>query len=149
MTTLEKRFIQDTIKRLSVYKDLGDKTFAQLSEEDMNDSVNEESNSIAVIVQHLHGNMMNRFTSFSYRRRGKLWRKRDAEFTDVHLPKEKIIALWSEGWQCVMQSLQTLLPDDLMKTVYIRTGPLPVYDAILRQLAHYAYHVGQNVLIGK
>lgn len=142
-------FINNAIKRLHTYKELGDKTMAALDEEDLNYSPNEESNSIATIVQHLHGNMLSRFTHFLTEDGEKPWRKRDDEFTAIHLPKEKILSLWEEGWQVVTQALQGLQPDDLMKTIYIRTEPLLVYNAILRQLAHYPYHVGQIVYIGK
>ncbi len=149
MKTFEEGFIEDVIKRLVAYKDLGDKTFAQLNDEDMVYKPNEETNSIAVIIQHMNGNMLSRFTNFLTEDGEKPWRKRDAEFNEVHLSKEKIIALWNEGWQAVMQALQALQPEDLMKTIYIRTEPLLVYDAILRQLAHYPYHVGQIIQIGK
>jgi len=149
METFEESFIKNVIKRLNGYKELGDKTFDQLGDEDMILRPNEESNSIAVIVQHMHGNMMSRFTNFLTEDGEKPWRKRDAEFNDVILSKEKVIDLWNEGWQCVMNALQTLQPADLMKTIYIRTEPLLVFDAILRQLAHYPYHVGQIIFIGK
>lgn len=147
--TFEEGFINDTIKRLKGYKELGDKTLAQLDSEDLNFSPNEESNSIATIIQHMHGNMLSRFTNFLTEDGEKPWRKRDAEFDKNHLPKNNILALWEEGWQAVMQALQGLQPGDLMKTIYIRTEPLLVYDAILRQLAHYPYHVGQIIYIGK
>jgi len=142
-------FIENIIKRLITYKELGNRTIEALNDEDLNYSPNEESNSIAVIVQHLHGNMLSRFTHFLTEDGEKSWRKRDEEFNTNHLAKEKILDLWNEGWQAVLQALQGLQPGDLMKTIYIRNEPLIVYDAILRQLAHYPYHVGQMVYIGK
>lgn len=147
--TFEEGFVQDAIKRLQNYKDLGDKTLEQLGEEDLHFTPNKESNSIAVIIQHMHGNMLSRFTNFLTEDGEKPWRKRDEEFGEKHLPKQQILALWEEGWQAVIQALQGLQPGDLMKTICIRTEPLLVYDAILRQLAHYPYHVGQIIYIGK
>lgn len=142
-------FIKNLIKRFNTYKELGDKSLAVVDEDDIHFRPNEESNSIASIIQHLHGNMQSRFTNFLTEDGEKPWRKRDDEFTENHLPKETIMALWNEGWIIVMQALQALQPDDLMKTIYIRTEPLLVYDALLRQLAHYPYHVGQIVYISK
>ncbi len=142
-------FIENISKRFNTYKESGDKTLALLNEDDINYRPNEESNSIATIVQHLHGNMMSRFTHFLTEDGEKPWRKRDEEFVFNHLTKEKTTQLWNEGWQAVMQAVQSLQPDDLMKTIYIRAEPLLVYDAVLRQLAHYPYHVGQIVWIGK
>lgn len=142
-------FIENIIKRFNTYKELGDKTLAALSDDDINYCPNEESNSVAVIVQHLHGNMMSRFTNFLTEDGEKLWRKRDAEFVFAHLSKEQIMQIWNEGWNAVMQAVQGLQPDDLTKTITIRGEPLLVYDALLRQLAHYPYHVGQMVWIVK
>ncbi len=147
--TFEQGFLQDTIKRLQGYKELGGKTLAQLSDDDMQFAPNEESNSIATIIQHMHGNMLSRFTRFLTEDGEKAWRKRDEEFNVNLQPKEKIMALWEEGWRAVMEALKGLQPGDLVKTIYIRTEPILVYDAILRQLAHYPYHVGQIIYIGK
>ena len=144
-----EHFTENIIKRFNTYKELGDKTLAALTDDDINYRPNEDSNSIAVIVQHLHGNMMSRFTNFLTEDGEKVWRKRDEEFVFAHISKEQIIQLWSEGWSVVMQALQGLQPDDLTKTITIRSEPLPVYDALLRQLAHYPYHVGQMVWIAK
>ena len=147
--TFEEGFIQNAIKRLINYKELGDKTLAQLDEDDLHFTPNKESNSIAVIIQHMHGNMLSRFTNFLTEDGEKTWRKRDEEFGEKYLPDKQILALWEEGWQAVMQALQDLQPNNLMKTIFIRTEPILVYDAILRQLAHYPYHVGQMIYIGK
>src|SRR5437870_169435 len=94
-------FLDSVIKRLSDYKKLSDKTFAQLSEEDFHFVAAEESNSIAVIIQHMHGNMMSRWTDFLSSDGEKEWRKRDAEFEEQRMNKEQLIALWGEGWKCV------------------------------------------------
>ncbi len=142
-------FIENIIKRFNTYKELGDKTLASLSDDDINYRPNEDSNSIAVIVQHMHGNMLSRFTNFLTEDGEKPWRERDEEFVFAHISKEQTIALWNEGWNAVMQVLQDLQPNDLTKTIYIRSEPLLVYDALLRQLTHYPYHVGQMVWIAK
>jgi len=147
--SFEENFIQDVAKRFKVYKDLGDKTFEQLEDKDFFFTPSQASNSIALIVQHLHGNMMSRFTNFLTEDGEKPWRKRDAEFEQSTASGQEIISLWNQGWDCVLNTINSLQPSDLNKTIYIRTEPLIVYDALLRQLAHYPYHVGQIVLIGK
>jgi len=147
--SFEEDFLKDTIKRLRYYKELGDKTFDQLEEKDLFFQPNAESNSIAIIVQHLHGNMLSRFTNFLTEDGEKKWRNRDAEFEFIRMNKENILSLWNDGWDCVFNALESLGPGDLLKTIYIRTEPLLVYDAILRQLAHYPHHVGQIIYIGK
>lgn len=147
--TLEEGFLKDSIKRFLTYKELGDKTFAQIEEKDLFYQPSTESNSIAVIVKHMHGNMLSRWTNFLTEDGEKDWRQRDAEFEESISTKEHIIHLWEEGWKCLLDTLQSLTPADLAKTVTIRTEPLKVYDAILRQLAHYPYHVGQIVYLGR
>ncbi|MEI6265570.1 MAG: DUF1572 family protein [Sphingobacteriia bacterium] len=142
-------FLKDAIKRFKYYKELGDKTFEQLQSADFFYQPNEESNSIAIIIQHLYGNMLSRWTNFLTEDGEKHWRKRDAEFEVMECSKADLLAFWNEGWKCLLDSLTSLTADDLDKTVYIRTEPLQVYDAILRQLAHYPYHVGQIVYIGR
>lgn len=142
-------FITDFIKRLVYYKELGDRTFDQLEDIDFHYKLSPESNSIEVIIKHMHGNMLSRFTNFLTEDGEKPWRKRDDEFEASHLTKEENIKLWNEGWQTVFSAVESLSDEDLDKIIYIRTEPLKVYDALLRQLAHYPYHVGQIVLIAK
>ena len=146
---LAEGLLKDMIKRFKMYKELGDKTFAQLNDEDFVYQPNEQCNSIAMIVQHLHGNMLSRFTNFLTEDGEKPWRNRDKEFDEVSLTKTDVINLWNEGWACFFNAIESLQPDDLMKTIYIRNEPLLVYDALLRQLAHYPNHVGQIQYIGK
>lgn len=143
------RFIADTVKRLRYYKSLGDKSFEQLTEADMHYRPSPESNSIAIIIQHLYGNMMSRFTNFLTEDGEKEWRKRDAEFEPMELTRTDLIDFWNTGWAMVVNTIEALKPDDLLKEVTIRSEKLFVYDAILRQLAHYPYHVGQIVFIAK
>ncbi|OIR03400.1 DinB superfamily protein [mine drainage metagenome] len=147
--SFEKDFLQNTIKRFKNYKDLGDKTFAQLNEADFFYQPNEASNSIAIIIQHLYGNMMSRWTNFLTEDGEKHWRKRDAEFAVMKCSKADLISFWNAGWDCLLTALESLTEEDLGKTIYIRTEPLNVVDAILRQLVHYASHVGQIIYVGR
>ncbi|MGI8583716.1 MAG: DUF1572 family protein [Chitinophagaceae bacterium] len=142
-------FLESAIKRLSYYKELADKTFVQLSEEDFHVIPADECNSIAIIIQHMNGNMLSRWTNFLTSDGEKEWRKRDAEFEVQNLNKEQLIALWEEGWKCFLDELTSLSNTDLEKTIYIRADALSVTDAINRQLAHYPYHVGQIIYAAK
>lgn len=147
--SLGSEYLQTVIKRLKYYKDLGEKTFEQLEEKDIHFLPTSESNSIAVIVQHLSGNMLSRFTNFLTEDGEKEWRQRDDEFEVHEYSKQQIVDLWNKGWQCCLQTLDSLTDDDLLKTIYIRKEPLTVVDAINRQLAHYPYHIGQILYIGR
>ena len=146
---LEQAFLDSAIKRFREEKALGDKTMAQLNSEAMLWQPNETSNSIAIIIQHMHGNMLSRWTNFLTEDGEKEWRKRDAEFEPNVLSKEVLLHLWEEGWNTLFHTLNSLKPDDLLKTITIRSQPLLVVDAINRQLAHYSYHTGQIVQLGK
>jgi hypothetical protein len=146
---MPSEYLASVIKRFLVYKALGDKTMEQLDEENLFWQYNDASNSIAIIVQHLWGNMLSRWTNFLTEDGEKEWRERDAEFEKVIRTKEELIIKWDEGWDCLFDALKSLTKDDLDKTIYIRKEPLTVIDAINRQLAHYSYHVGQIVYIGK
>jgi hypothetical protein len=137
------------IKRLLYYKELADKTIAQLAEADLHYQPNAASNSIAVIMQHMAGNMCSRFTNFLTEDGEKLWRNRDLEFEDQQLSKKQLLLNWEEGWACVLNAVQSLTENDLEKTITIRSEELTVTDALNRQLAHYPYHVGQIVYIGR
>jgi Protein of unknown function (DUF1572) len=146
---IETIFLQSAIKRLSYYKDLGDKTFAQLTDADFYYQPNEVSNSIAIIIQHMAGNMLSRWTNFLTTDGEKDWRNRDTEFEVQQLSKQQLIALWQKGWNCCLDALHALKEEDLLKTIYIRSEGLLVLDAINRQLAHYPHHVGQIIYVGK
>ncbi len=149
MNTLGAIYLDSAIKRLLTYKTLGDSTFSQLEEADFHYAPNAESNSIAVIIRHLHGNMLSRWTNFLTEDGEKPGRNRDTEFTQSSLTKTALIALWEEGWSCLLTTLRSLREEDLLKTITIRQEPLIVIDAINRQLAHYPHHVGQIVYLGK
>lgn len=137
------------IKLYQYYKSLGDKTLDRLTEEELNWQYNEESNSVGIIVKHMWGNMLSRWTDFLTSDGEKEWRDRDGEFEPGPMTKEEMLAKWEEGWTCVLTALKALTPDDMQKIVYIRNQGHTVEDAIQRQLAHYAYHVGQIVFLGK
>jgi len=137
------------IRQFEQYKQLAERTFSQLTDDQLFLAVNAETNSIAVIVKHMWGNMRSRWTDFLTSDGEKEWRERDAEFENDLQTRDAILQKWEEGWFCLFNTLKSLYSQDLEKTVTIRSQPLTVTDAILRQLTHYAYHVGQIVYIGK
>lgn len=141
-------YLESVIKQMEYYKMLGEKTFAQLEDEQLFWQHHAFSNSIAIIVQHLHGNMLSRWTNFLTSDGEKTWRKRDQEFEPVIDSRAKLMALWTEGWQLTMETIGGLKADDLTRIVLIRNEGHTVIDAINRQLAHYPYHIGQIVFIG-
>ena len=143
-------FLQHSTKRLHEYKRLAEKAMAQLDDETLLRNAPEaDGNSIAVIVKHMRGNMLSRWTNFLTEDGEKPWRQREEEFVHETLNREGLLQLWEEGWQCVFKTLAMLGDEDLARTIYIRKEPLTAMDAIIRQLMHYAYHVGQIILICK
>lgn len=146
---MSSQALEGIIKQFQYYKSLGDRTIQQVEDAALFYQFNEESNSIAIIIRHLHGNMVSRWTEFLTADGEKEWRNRDAEFEVVATTREELMALWESGWQCLFKALNALTPADLDKVVYIRNQGHTVEEAIHRQLAHYPYHVGQMVYIGK
>ena len=146
---IEQTFLESAVKKFKFQKALGEKTFAQLEDKDVLFKPSGESNSIAVIVQHMYGNMLSRWTNFLTEDGEKNWRNRDAEFEEMLQTKQGVLNAWNTGWDCVLNTLENLKPEDLIKTITIRSEPLAVVDAIIRQVDHYGYHVGQIVYIGK
>jgi hypothetical protein len=142
-------FLQSTFKQFEYYKMLGEKTFSQLSDEQLFQKVTVESNSIATIVKHLHGNMLSRWTDFLTTDGEKEWRERDDEFKDDIPNRKLMLSKWNEGWACLFATLHELTEEDLTKEIFIRNQGHTVVEAINRQLAHYPYHVGQIAFIGK
>jgi hypothetical protein len=149
MTTLAREYLDTAIRRLKYYKHLAEQAFDQLDEKDFHYQPSSESNSIAVIIQHMAGNMLSRWTDFLTSDGEKEWRHRDDEFEIHAYSKQQLIDFWEKGWNCFIDSLQSLQEDDLLKIVYIRKEPLSVIDAINRSLAHYPHHIGQILYIGK
>lgn len=142
-------FLDSARKEFAHYRSLGEKTFDQLSEADLFREPAPGSNSIAVIVKHIHGNMRSRWTDFLTTDGEKPWRDRDGEFEMQWRTREELMAAWNEGWTCLFNALDALTPMDLDHIVRIRTEPHTVSQAIVRQLAHIPYHIGQIVLLGK
>ena len=142
-------YLKSAIKQFEYYKMLGEKTFAQLTDEELFWQYNEESNSIATIVKHLWGNMLSRWTDFLTTDGEKEWRKRDAEFDNDIADRTELLAKWNEGWACLLNAIHPLTENDLTKEIFIRNQGHTIAEAINRQLAHYPYHVGQIVFIGK
>jgi len=136
-------------QQFAYYKLLGEKTFEQVPDDMLFWQFNDESNSMATIVKHLWGNMLSRWTDFLVSDGEKAFRKRDAEFENEVISREAMLNMWNEGWRCLFNALDALKPEDLDKVVYIRSEPHTVTEAINRQLAHYPYHVGQIVFLGK
>ncbi|MCA6068597.1 DUF1572 domain-containing protein [Chryseobacterium sp. RG1] len=137
------------IKRFEYYKILGDQSFEQLSDEQIFWQFNEESNSIAVIVKHIAGNMLSRWTNFLTEDGEKPWRNRDEEFVNTFKSKAEVLEYWEKGWKCLFDALNQINDENLYSTIYIRNEAHSVIDAVFRQLAHYPYHVGQIIYIAK
>jgi hypothetical protein len=141
--------LNSIIKLFGYYKLLGEKTFDQLTDEQLFWRYNEESNSIGTIVKHMAGNMISRFTDFLISDGEKEWRNRDSEFENDIATRKDLLQKWNAGWKILLDALSSLKAEDLEKTVYIRQEAHSVPEAIQRQLAHCSYHVGQIVFIGK
>ena len=143
------RYLETAAAEFNRYKTLAEKAFAQLGDADFHWLPNKESNSAAVIIKHVSGNMVSRWTDFLTTDGEKPGRDRTAEFTDDIASRQELISRWDRGWKCLFDAIAHLSEDDLMKTVTIRGEPHSVVQAINRQMAHYAYHVGQIVYIAK
>ena len=146
---MEENYLESVRKQFQYYQQLGARSFAQLSDEELFWQFNPESNSIAIIVNHLSGNMKSRWTDFLTSDGEKTWRQRDQEFEDVLESRADILAAWETGWLCVFDALDSLHPDNLDTLVYIRNQGHTIVEAVNRQLAHYAYHIGQIVFIAR
>lgn len=144
-----KSFIENYIKLFSYYKSLADKSLATLTEEQIFFSLKENSNSIAIVMKHMSGNMLSRWTDFLTSDGEKEWRNRDTEFEDSFLDKSTLFTYWEKGWDCLFAALNSLVANQLEQIVYIRNQGQTVNEAINRQIAHYAYHVGQIVFLAK
>ena len=130
-------------------KTLAEKTFAQLSEKDFDFIPEQNSNSIALLIQHIAGNQKSRFTNFLTTDGEKKERNRDQEFEEHHFSKDQLLVIWNEGWNCLFTTISQLKLDDLSKDVFIRGEKHSVEEALIRQVSHYSYHVGQIVLLAK
>lgn len=142
-------FLQESIRAFQSMKKLGDQAFAQTSEICFYQTLDEESNSLEVIIKHMHGNMLSRWTDFLTTDGEKEWRDRDSEFEEERHSREELLALWEAGWQVLFVTLQKLTAEDVLSLVKIRGESHTVLQAIQRQVSHYGYHVGQIVLLCK
>jgi len=142
--------ILDTVRdEFHKIKKLADKAIAQLQDEQLHAKIDEESNSVAIIMRHMAGNMRSRWTDFLASDGEKPDRHRDREFEDIPLSREELLAEWEAGWACLFDALAPLTDADLQRTVIIRAEPHSVYKAISRQVAHYAGHTYQILFLGK
>ena len=148
--SIEKQLLENTIGVFRNYKSLADKAMAQLnSDKDFHYVPDTESNSIAVIVKHMSGNMISRWTDFLTTDGEKSTRNRDSEFIEGAETREQVMEIWEKGWKVLFDTLSLLKENDLVKTVTIRGEGLTVLQALNRQTAHYSYHVGQIVFVAK
>ena len=146
---MKLEYLNNTKQQFIYYKQLGEKSIGQLKDEQLFLQLNENSNSISTIAKHLWGNMLSRWTEFLTTDGEKEWRDRDAEFKNDITTREDLLQKWNEGWQCLFNALDKISDDDLSKTIYIRNGGHTILEAINRQMAHYAYHIGQIVYAAK
>ncbi len=142
-------YLSSLRQQFEYYKMLGEKTFAQLTDEQLFWQYNAESNSIGTIVKHLWGNMLSRWTDFLTSDGEKEWRQRDAEFENDIQTREELLAKWNEGWACLFKALDEVNEQNITSIIYIRNQGHTVVEALNRQLAHYPYHIGQIVYLGK
>ncbi len=142
-------YLDSVKKQFEYYKMLGDKTFLQVQDDTLFWQYNEDSNSIATLVKHLWGNMLSRWTDFLTSDGEKEFRNRDAEFENDIQSRAELLQKWNEGWACLFDAINGLTNEDLSKIIYIRNQGHTVVEAINRQLAHYPYHIGQIVFLGK
>lgn len=142
-------FLAYATKEFNRFKTLGEKAIAQLPDEGLFWQYNTESNSIAMIVQHLSGNMLSRWSDIFSSDGEKAWRNRDKEFEAVIQTREELEEAWAKGWNQLLMTLAALTDEDLQRIIHIRNEPHTVMEAIMRQVGHYASHVGQILYVGK
>ncbi len=146
---INETYLESIKKQFLYYKTLGEKAIDQLEPDQLFISFNENTNSIAIIVKHLSGNMISRWTDFLTSDGEKEWRNRDGEFEETIKTKAALMNCWNEGWDCFFNAINELTPSLLSDIIYIRNEGHTIVEAINRQLAHYPYHVGQIVFYAK
>jgi hypothetical protein len=150
MTDIASHYLDEARRQLRGHKRMGEGATSQLRDEDFFVILDPESNSIAILVKHLAGNMRSRFTDFLTSDGEKPDRFRDREFeVTTATTRSEVMKWWEEGWNCVFSALDELRPEDVMRTVMTRNEPHTVLQAINRQIAHYAQHIGQIVFLAK
>jgi hypothetical protein len=149
-TPTSDRLVMDAITtRFKAYKEMAQKAFGQISDAQLHQPLDENTNSVAVIVKHMSGNLRSRFTDFLTSDGEKPNRDRDSEFVDDIPDRQAFLAMWEGGWRCLFDALSPLSDGDLNKTITIRGEPHSVIDALLRQLSHHSYHTGQIVQLAR
>jgi hypothetical protein len=146
---LTTSYLEDSLTLFRYYKSLAERAMEQVEDEQLVATLDEEGNSIALIVKHMSGNMRSRWTDFLRTDGEKPDRNRDGEFMDAPVSRTALLKMWEDGWACVFGALEPLSEADLARTVLIRAEPHSVMQAINRQVAHYAHHVGQIVFLAK
>jgi Protein of unknown function (DUF1572) len=142
-------YLEDALSLFAYYKKLAERAMDQVADECLFTPIDQEANSIAVVVKHMAGNMRSRWTDFLTSDGEKPNRDRDSEFEDPPATRAALLALWESGWDCLFSALRPLTDADLARTITIRGEAHSVMQAVNRQLAHYPYHVGQIVLLAK
>ena len=150
MPGIIEEYHADALASLRAYKKLADKAIVQIKEEEFFVTIDDESNSIAVVMKHIAGNMISRWTDFLNTDGEKPDRNRDMEFViESSTSKEDVIAYWERGWKCVFDAIEPLTSEDFARRVMIRGQEHTIVQAINRQLMHYSYHIGQIVFLAK
>ena len=142
-------YLESVRKLFRYYKKLGEGAMAQLSDADLHLLPAPFANSVSIIVKHLWGNMLSRWTDFLSSDGEKPWREREAEFEGTLATRAEIMQAWEEGWDRLFKAIDPLAEEDVSRVIYIRNEGHTVLEALNRQLAHYAYHVGQIVFMAK
>ena len=142
-------YLKDSLAMLRYYKAMAERAISQVTDQELAMTLDEEMNSIALVVKHMAGNMRSRWTDFITSDGEKPDRNRDTEFTDAPATREALMQLWEDGWSRVFTALEPLSDADLGRTVTIRGEAHSVMQAVNRQIGHYAYHVGQIVMLAK
>ncbi|MGA8224610.1 MAG: DUF1572 family protein [Candidatus Acidiferrales bacterium] len=146
---LTTSYTEDTVDLFRFCKRQGERAIKQCPEDGLFATLDSESNSIAIIVKHMAGNMRSRWTDFLTSDGEKPDRNRDSEFEEPPRTRAELMAMWEAGWKILFEALEPLTDGDLARTVMIRKEPHSVMQAINRQVAHYSYHVGQIVFLAK
>jgi hypothetical protein len=149
MKSIVENYHKDAIESFRGYKKLAERAMEQISDEEFFRQIDPESNSIAIIVKHIAGNLHSRWRDFLMTDGEKASRKRDSEFEIIEDTRETLLDFWESGWQTLFDALELLKTDDFTKTVTIRGEPHTIVEAINRQLTHYSYHVGQLIFLAK
>jgi Protein of unknown function (DUF1572) len=146
---LGESFIAEAIAAFRNYKNLADRAIAQTSDANLRQALDENTNSIAVIMKHMAGNMISRWTDFLTTDGEKPDRHRDEEFIDRFKSRQEVVEYWERGWRVLFETLQSLKVENVLKTITIRGEGMSAIAAIDRQMLHYGYHVGQIVMIAR